>query len=73
MQSGSTEASYTVESRPAMPDCLLTTERSEEGDRYFLVGKGRIKAPFSQGHGTRVAVARASDWFWSAAAFSLLL
>ena len=73
MQSGSMEASYTVESRLFMPDCLLTTERSEEGDRYSPEGKGRTKAPFSRRSDTQVGLARAHDWLWSPAAFGLLL
>ena len=73
MQSGSTEASYTVESHPFMPDCLLTTECSEEGDRYSPEGKGLAKAPFSRRSDTQAGLARARDWLWLPAAFGLFL
>jgi len=77
MQSESTTASYIEVSgsgnTPFMPDCFLTTVRSEESHCHSLVEKGRIKRHFSQQSDTPVALDRANDWLWSPAAFGLLL
>jgi hypothetical protein len=62
-----------VESRPFMPDCLLTTECSEEGDRYSPGVKWRAEASFSRRSDAQAGLARARDWLWSPAAFVLFL
>jgi hypothetical protein len=56
-----------------MPDCFLTTERSEAGYCDFPVAKVRINISFLPRRNSLVDLARTSERLWSPAAFGFLL
>jgi hypothetical protein len=58
---------------PFMPDCFLTTERSEAGYCDFPVAKVRINISFLPRRNSLVDLARTSERLWSPAAFGFLL